>query len=261
MSEERDLLDGGFAVVDREKIIEEETREITPWYKHFINIFIDPRKMMEENFYHEPPKGMGVASLGTILFTTLLILLNFANPIIKKTAYDAYRMAGIGEEFIAQKYAMSQVGGVIGGVIAVFLGALFTAVALQVAKAIVKDKGRFGSLYTLGLLSQMVSAALLCVDKCIAYFIPTDSMVLGLSILFSQEMLKANVVLNVILALFSLPSIATLIILVIGYSVITRASTKKSVAVIIGVQIFFTLISIGLALIGQMFMQQAGIAF
>ena len=44
--EERDTLDGCFAVVDRERLIEEETREITPWDKHFIHVFTAPEKML-----------------------------------------------------------------------------------------------------------------------------------------------------------------------------------------------------------------------
>ncbi len=254
---ERDLLDGGFAVVDREKIIEEETREITPWYKHFINVFLEPRKMMEENFYHEPPKGVSVGIVGAILFTVIATLLTFANPSMKQTVYDGFRMSGISEEMIAQKYAMTQVSGVIAAVVMIFISAGLTALVIQIVKAIVKDKGKFGLLFTISLLSQMVGGALMCIDRLIALFIPTANTVLGLAVLIDEDLLAGNLMLTTIVSFVSLPTILSVVILVIGYSVATRVSIKKSTGVIISVQIFFLLVSFGLAYLGQMIMQNA----
>ncbi|MDF2615238.1 MAG: hypothetical protein K0S71_3024 [Clostridia bacterium] len=254
-SQERDLLDGGFAVVDREKIIEEETRFVTPWYKHFINVFLDPRKMMEENFYHEPPKGLSIGIVGSILFTAIMLLLTYANPIMKQQVFDSFRMNGIAEEMIAQKYAITQMSVVIGGIISIFVGGLITAVILQVAKLIAKDKGKFGSLFTTALLSNMVAAALMSIDKLIALFIPTTTTVLGLPILLSEDLLASNIPLMVIAQILTLPSIASLVILVIGYSVVARVSTKKSLAVVASVEVFFILVSMGIAYVGQMMAQ------
>ncbi|WP_070000508.1 YIP1 family protein [Cellulosilyticum sp. I15G10I2] len=255
--QERDLLDGGFAVVDREKIIEEETREITPWYMHFVNIFSSPKKMMEENFYHEPPQGMAIGIIGSILFTVIATLLTFINPVMKQTLYDQFRMSGISEEMIGQRYAMTQISGIIAAVVMIFVSAFLTALLIQIVKAIVKDKGKFGSLFVVALFSQMVGSAVMCVDKLIAFFIPTAHTVLGLPILLDEDMLAGNIALNVIAQLLSLPAIWALVILVIGYSVVTRTSIKKGIGVVVCVQTFFTLVGIGLAYVGQMMMQNS----
>lgn len=252
----RDYLDGGFAVVDREKIIEEETRVITPWYKHFINVFAAPRKMMEENFYQDPPKGVSIGIVGSVLFTIIMTLLTFQNPITKQQALDGMRMNGIAEEMLGQGYVMAQVTGTIAAVVLIFIGSFFTALVIQIVKAIIKDKGRFGSLFTVVLLSQMVAAALLCIDRLIAMMIPTASTsVLGLPILLSEDIMLTNMVLGVLAQVATIPSILSICILVIGYSVVTRTSTKKSIAVIAGVEAVFILISLGFAYAGQMFMQ------
>lgn len=254
-TQERDLLDGGFAVVDREKIIEEETRFVTPWYMHFVNVFIAPRKMMEENFHHEQPKGLSVGIVGSILFTLIMIFLTYANPLMKQQMFDSFRMNGIAEEMIAQKYVITQITIGIGGIVGIFVGALITAVGIQVAKLIAKDKGKFGALFTLALLSNMVATGLMCIDKLIALFIPTTTTVLGLPILLSEDLLASNIPVMVLSQILTLPSILSLIILVIGYSVITRVSTKKSIAVIGSIEVFFILVSIGITYIAQMFTQ------
>ncbi len=254
-NDQRDAMDGGFAVVDREKIIEEETRVITPWYMHFINVFCAPRKMMEENFYHEPPKGISVGIVGTILFTIIMLILTYANPLIKEQMYDAFRMQGMGEELLAQRYVMTQLGIIIGGIIMVFIIALITATVIQIVKLIVKDKGRFGSIYTAVLLSTMVSSAITCIDRLIGMFIPTANIVLGLPILLPEDIMMTNMPLAVVSQVLTIPSIAGIIILIIGYSVLTRASIKKSIGVILSVQVFFTLVGIGIAYAGQAFAQ------
>jgi len=251
----RDLIDGGFAVVDREKIIEEETRFVTPWYKHFINVFLAPRKMMDENFHNDPPKGLSVGIVGNILFTVIMILLTVANPIMKQQVLDSFRMKGIAEEMMAQKFAITQVTGVIAGIAGIFIGALLVAVVIQVAKLIAKDKGKFGSIFAMVLLSNMVAAALMCVDKLIAFFIPTTTTVLGLPILLSADLLASNIPLMVISQILTLPSLLSIAILVIGYSVVASVSTKKSLVVIGSVQVFFILFSMGAAYIGQMIVQ------
>lgn len=254
-AEERDLLDGGFAVVDREKIIEEETRTITPWPVHFINLFIAPRKMMEENFHQDPPKGMSIGIVGSILFGVIATILTFANSAQKEQVLNTLRMAGTAEEMISQQYAMAQVTGVIGVVAGVFLSALFIAVPIQIAKAIAKDKGKFGLLYTIALFAQTVSYAIMVIDRLIGLLIPTTNIVLGLPILFSPDLASTNPTLNAVASVFTLPSLASMAILVIGYSVITRASMKKSITIIAIVEVFFVLVAIGATSIGMMMTQ------
>ncbi|PHV72111.1 hypothetical protein CS063_01125 [Sporanaerobium hydrogeniformans] len=253
-SQERDLLDGGFAVVDREKIIEEETRVITPWYKHFINVFVAPRKMMEENFYADPPKGTSVAVVGTILFTALFLILTFANPVQVEAIYNQFRMQGIAENMLKQKYMLAQVTGLIGGLVGVFFGALLSAIGLQIFKVIAKDKCKFGSLYVLNLLAMMTSAGWMCLDRLIGYFIPTTTTVLGLPILFDAAELAKNLPMMTLVNLVTIPSIVSILILIIGYSVLTHTSTKKAAIVVLLYEALFTGLglAIGMAMQGMM---------
>ncbi len=257
---ERDLLDGGFAVVDREKLIEEETREVTPWYKHFINVFIAPRKMMEENFYADPPKGTSVAIVGCLLFTTLYLILTFINPLQMEQAYNGFRMNGIAEDMLKQKYMLAQVTGVIAGLIWIFFGALISAVGLQIFKAIAKDKCKFGSLYVLTLLSIMASTGWLCLDRIIGYFIPTTNVVLGLPILFDAVELAKNLPLMTAVNLVTIPSVVSIVITIIGYSVLTHTSTKKATLVVMLYQLVFAGISLGIAMVAQSIMQNMPMA-
>lgn len=252
---QRDSLDGGFAVVDREKLIEEETREITPWYKHFINVFVAPRQMMEENFYADPPKGNSVAIVGGLLFMIIAVLLTVMNPLTVEVTYEQFRASGIAEDMLKQKYMMAQISGVIGAVIGLFLGGLITAIGLQIAKLIAKDKIKFSMLYTLSLLSIMVSAAYTCIDRLIGYFIPTATTVLGLPILLSEELMTNNLFVTLLANFITLPAIVSIIILIIGYSVAARVSTKKSAIVILILQVVSFGISYGIAYVGQMLMQ------
>jgi hypothetical protein len=103
----------------------------------------------------------------------------------------------------------------------------------------------------------MVSSAVMCIDKLIALFIPTTSTVLGLPILLSPDILVTNPSLGLLAQLLTLPSILSLIILVIGYSVVTRASIKKSIIVIGSVEVIFILLSMGIMSLVQMITQGA----
>ena len=257
---ERDLLDGGFAVVDREKLIEEETREVTPLYKHFINVFIAPRKMMEENFYADPPKGTSVAIVGCLLFTTIYLILTFANPVQVEQVYDGFRMQGIAENMLKQKYMLTQVTGIIAGLISIFLGALVSAVGLQIFKVIAKDKCKFGALYVLTLLSIMASAGWMCVDRIIGYFIPTTTVVLGLPILFDAAELAKNLPLMTVVNLVTIPSIVSIVITIIGYSVLTHTSTKKATLVVMIYELLFTGIGLAIAMVVQSVLQNMQMA-
>lgn len=243
-NQERDLMDGGFAVVDREKLIEEETRYITPWYKNFINVFLDPKKMMEDCFYEEPPKGMGIGIAGSMLFSLLYTILTIINPIVKEAEYDKLRMEGIAENLIGQSYIYSKLPLIIGTVIGVFLGALITAVILKIATLIAKDKAKFSVLYTVGLLSSMVSAAMLFIDRIVGYIIPTQNIVLGATAFFPEGLTVSNAVPYTIASEFTIPGIWAIIITIIGYAVATNTSIKKSTIIVLIIQAIGLLIGV-----------------
>lgn len=243
-NQERDLMDGGFAVVDREKLIEEETRYITPWYKNFVNVFFEPKKMMEDCFYEEPPKGIGIGIAGSIIFSLLYVVLTIINPVVKEAGYDQLRMKGVAENLIGQSYIYSQLPLIIGTVIGVFLSALVTAVILKIATLIAKDKAKFSVLYTVGLLSTMVSAAMLFIDRIVGYIIPTQNIVLGATAFFTEGLTANNTVLYTIASVFTIPSIWSIIITIIGYSVATNTSIKKGTIVMLIVEIISLLITI-----------------
>ncbi len=145
--EERDAVDGGFAVVDRERLIEEETREITPWYKHFIHVFTSPEKMMQECFNEDPPKGASVGVVGAILFTVIYYILTFMNPQYKQSILDVLRAQGIAETALDNAYRLNMITLPIGTIIGIFISCLFAAIVLQIIKAIAKDKCKFGPIY------------------------------------------------------------------------------------------------------------------
>ncbi len=245
-NQERDIMDGGFAVVDREKLIEEETRYITPWYKNFINVFFAPRKMMEDCFYEEPPKGMGIAIAGSVLFMLLYLILSMLNPATKEMLYNTLRMQGIAEDMISQTYIVSQIGGIVAGVIGVFISGLITAVLLKLLTLITKDKAKFSVLYTVSLLSIMVSSALLFIDRIIGNLIPTQNIVMGATVFLAADALTTNPVLYTIASVFTIPSLYAIVILIIGYAVAAGASIKKSAIAIIIMQVITTAASVAL---------------
>ena len=230
--EERDTLDGGFAVVDRERLIEEETREITPWYKHFIHVFTAPEKMMEECFNQEPPKGASVGVVGTILFTVTYLLLISMNTEYKQVLFEQLRAQGLAESALDHTYKLSMVTGGIGGIIGVFISCLIGAIVLQVIKAIAKDKGKFGTIYKVMLLASMVGLAIQSIDAALGLVIGQYGTIFSLSTLLSPEQL-ANPVLTTLVSAASLQGIAQIIIMVIGYKVMAHVSYKKAIMILV----------------------------
>lgn len=235
-NEQRDTMDGGFAVVDRERLIEEETREVTPWFMHFIHVFTAPSKMMEECFSVEPTKGGSVGVVGCLLFTTIMLLVNFFNPVMKASVLDAWRSVGIAEDSLNQMYSGSMIGGTIGGVIGVFIMALVNAVLFQIIKVILKDQCKFGTIYKMILLATMVTAAVQCVDAIAAYFIGMSGNIFSISILLSDEM-KATTVGKMLSSLVSLGNIISIVYMVIGYKEMTHTTLKKGITAVAIVEI------------------------
>lgn len=225
--EERDALDGGFAVVDRERLIEEETRTITPWYKHFIHVFTSPVKMMEECFYQEPPKGASVGIVGIILFTVICLGLTFMNPQYKQTLFDQLRSQGIGETALDQAYQLGTITGLIGGIIGVFIGCLVGGIVLFIIKVIARDKGRFGTVYKVMLLASMVGLAVQSLDALFGLLLGQYGTIFSIAILLSKEQLQQPM-LSVLASVVSLQGVAQIIIMVIGYKVMAQMSYQKA---------------------------------
>ena len=234
--DKRDEMDGGFAVVDRERLIEEEVRSVTPWYKHFIHVFTAPSKMMEECFSIEPTKGASIGAVGIILFSAIYMLLNFANPLIKIQTFEALRNAGIDESKLAQTYQVSRISGTIGGIIGAFISVFFTALLIQIVKAIVKDRCKFATVFKMVMIATTVSYAILCVDALVAILIGANGSVFSISFLMSEEMRKG--VLGTLLAgTVSLANIISIIYMIMGYRVITHSTKKKAIIVVLIVEV------------------------
>lgn len=233
---QRDAMDGGFAVVDRERLIEEETKEVTPWYMHFIHVFTAPSKMMEECFSTEPTKGGSVGVVGCLIFTVLMMIINLNNPILKQAALDALRNSGVAEQSLNQLYSVSMITGTVGAVVGVFVTALFTAVLFLIAKSILKDKCSFGTIYKMILIATMVTAAIQSVDAIVAYIIGVQGNVFSISMLLSDE-LKATTIGKMLSSLVSLGSVISIIYMVIGYKEMTHTNLKKGVAAVAMVEV------------------------
>ena len=234
--DKRDQMDGGFAVVDRERLIEEEVRSVTPWYKHFIHVFTAPTKMMEECFSIEPTKGASIGVVGIILFSAIYMLLNFANPLVKMQTFEALRNAGIDESKLAQTYQVSRISGTIGAIIRAFISVFFTALLIQIIKAIVKDRCKFATIFKMVMVATTVSYAILCVDALVSMLLGVSGNVFSISFLMSEEMRK-GVLGSVLTGIVSLANIISIIYMMIGYRIMTHSTKKKAITVILIVEV------------------------
>lgn len=252
--QKRDTLDGGFAVVDRERLIEEETREVTPWYKHFIHVFTSPEKMMEECFNADPPKGASVGIVGIILFTIIYMLLCFVNSEYKQVVYDQLRMQGLSETAIDSAYSLSMVTGSIGAVIGVFVSCLFGAILLQIIKVILRDKAKFSAIYKVLLLATMVTYAVQCVDGLVCLAIGQFTTIFSLAPILGVDMGTTSA-LSVLANTISLENLVNVLIIVIGYKVITHTSYKKAVVAVVIYEVISIGVSLGIAAFTASLMQ------
>lgn len=254
--EERDVLDGGFAVVDRERLIEEETRVVTPWYKHFLNAFISPTKMFEECYGQEPYKGASFGIVGMILFTVIYLLISFTNPVIKQMTMDTLRNAGTAENMLSQTYSTTIITGTIGAIIGAFLGTFVIAIVLQIIKAIAKDKGKFSNLFKMLLVTQMVATFILCIDAILSRVIGVAGSILQITTILG-DITQLNIWLQALCSLISLSNIVCVIWMIIGYQAVTHVTMKKSCIVIVIYEVLTYFTQVGFTYLGQMFMQAA----
>ena len=233
---EPDAMDGGFAVVDRERIIEEEITNVTPWYKHFIHVFTAPGQMMEECLGIEPSKGGSIGVVGCILFTVIALLVSFMNPAIKMMTYEALRAQGTAETALAQTYSVAVISGTLGGIIGIFIGALISTILFQIVRVILKDKCKFATMYKMLLLATMVTMAIQCVDAILACLLGMSDSIFSIGIILSEEM-KATALGSVLANSFTLQGIIGMAFMALGYKIITHTSIKKGIVAVIIVEI------------------------
>ena len=249
-NKERDAMDGGFAVVDRERLIEEEVSSMTPWYKHFIHAFTAPGQMMEECLGIEPTKANSVGIIGCFVFTAIYTLLLLLNPINKRQTYEMLRLAGTQETALEQTYSVSVISGTIGSLIGVFFTTFITAILVQIVKAILKDRCKFSTIYKMLLLMTTVTMAVQCLDAATAWLIGVDNNVFSLKYLLSDSM-KQTAMGVTLMGTFSLSGIIGIIYMVIGYKTITHSTLKKgiiAVAIVEIVMIGFTFLLSGMTM-------------
>lgn len=232
MGKEKDLMEGGFAVVDRERLIAEETREITPWYKNILNLFVAPTKAMEETIMADPPKGLGVGFVIAAILGILCTIITYLNPLQKIFLMDTLRNSGIAEDQLASQYQLALISGSIGVIASVAVSALGTAVVLQIIRAICKDKGSFKKLFTIAIFSQIVSFVVACIDALLQMLINTKTSILSLAAVFPAETLTNNPLLQTLTSYISVTNIWSVIILIVGYKVMTQKTIRKAIIVV-----------------------------
>lgn len=237
LSKSADEMEGGFAVVDRERLIEEETRGVTPWHKFFFGAFTEPSKMMEECYGTEPFRGASYGVVGCILFTMLYTFITFLNPAMKAATIDALRLKGVAEESLSQTYSVSMISGIIGGTVGVFFLVFMAAVFLQIIKAIAKDKASFSNVYKMLLIGKMVATSINVVDAIAAYFIGITGSVFQIGSFFG-DITQMPVMVQAVCGVLSLSNVISAIWFVLGYRAITHCATKKAVIIMIIYQFF-----------------------
>ena len=243
-TKERDAMDGGFAVVDRERLIEDEVSAITPWYKRIVEMFTAPNKMLEECFSVEPTKGTAVGVVGCMLFSALAALLAFWNPINKTASMELFRLSGVAETQLEQKYSITMISGTIGVVIGIFINVFLTAIILHIIRAILKDKCKFSTLYKMLLIPRTVSLFVQCIDAALAIFIGVSGNVFSLQGLLANQ-LSAGGFMPYIINVLTLSSIIQLIYIAMGYKAVTHTNIKKGIIVVLIYQVISIFMSYG----------------
>ncbi len=255
---QHDLMDGGFAVVDRERLIAEEMKGKVPWYKNLMNLFVAPSKTMHETIEADPVKGIGLGLGWSAVFALIYMLIYYMNPLQKIALYDAYRKQGKAEEELAQVFQMGVISKCLTIVIAVAFSALITAIIFVIIKAIFRDKGSFKKLYIIALLSQVVTYAISIIDGILQYLVGTTTTILGIGAIFSAETVAASPLLWTLSSIISVSNLWSLVVLVVGYKVMTRKSTTKAVVVVGVYELLIFASTYGMFMLGQSAMQMMG---
>lgn len=255
---ERDMMDGGFAVVDRERLIAEETKVKVPWYKNFGNLFVAPSKTMGETIEADPVKGIGFGFGWGAVLSIICILITYMNPLQKVAIYDMSRKMGVAEEQLAQTFQLQMISGCITAAIVVAVSALITAIVLQIIKAICRDKGSFKKLFIIALLSQVVTYVITIIDAVLQYFIGATTTVLGIGSILGAEAVSSSPLLQTLASVISVGNIWGVIILIVGYKVMTRKSTAKAVIVVAIYEVLGFAFTYGTLMLSQSAMNMVG---
>lgn len=255
------LMEGGFAVVDRERIIEKEMEEMekASWGKNFINLFFSPSKMMKENFYQDPPQGMSIAVIGLLFFGILSMVLCYINPLFKEQIYEMYRMFGMDEAQLAEQYKMVQVVSTISAVFGVLGSGFITAIVLNTIRILLKLEGGFKVVFTAVLLAEVVQNAIYCLDLVVGNIIGVVGDVFTLKTLFEVAYLEQHVVLGIIISNISLNNICFICLTILGFKIITKSSSKKSIFVVMMMEFIYLGYQIGINKVGETIMTRLGI--
>ena len=255
---DRDMLDGGFAVVDRESLIAEETKVKIPLYNNLANLFVAPSKTMEETIEADPIKGTGLGMFWSIVFAIICTLITFTNPLQKEFLYDTLRKAGTAEEKIGQVYQLQMISGSIGVIIGVIFAAFIMALGLQIIRAICRDKGSFKKLFIISLFSCVVAYALNSIDAALQLVVGTKTTVLGMGSFLGAEAVTNSILLQTLASTISVANIWSAIVLIVGYKVMTHKSMTKAVVVVLIYELIGVAITYGSLMLSQSAMQMMG---
>lgn len=252
----KDLMEGGGAVVEREKILEEMER--IPWWKNFMQLFYSPIKMMKWNFTQDPPQGMSVAVVGLLLFGIIVMVLTYLNPLFKEQIYEIYRMYGIDESQLQEQYRLVQITSTITAVFGLFFKGLITAIVLSGIKLLFKLRGAFQPLCTCVLLAEVVQNAIYCLDLIIGNIIGVLGEVFSLKTLFVAGYLETHQIMGILASTISLNNICFICLVIVGFKIITKASTGKSILVVMIMEGMYFGYQVGINKIGEIVMMKLG---
>lgn len=244
---QNDEMEGGFAVVDRERIIDEEIIQKVPWYRYFFQAFTSPRKMIEACYGTEPYKGASYGIIGCLLFTILCCLILYVNPVYKAYALESLRNVST-ENQLQPLYIQSCMLAIIGSCINVFFQVFIMASIIRIVIMVTKNNASFKNVYKMGLIVQMVGCAVSVVDCLTGLFIGTMNPVFQLGSLFAN-IKELPIVLQALCSFISIQTIIGAIWLYMGYKAINHTSKGAMIATVIYEAINYGMIYSALSLV------------
>ncbi|WP_054744145.1 YIP1 family protein [Cellulosilyticum ruminicola] len=222
-----------------------------PWYKCAISLFTHPRKTISQSLANETPYGLAWSSILSIILGIAYILTLYINPIEKEEIYNLLRNSGISEQALQQQFIISMISSIFMVIIGIFASALIVSACFQVLKLFFKDKVSFKSLFALSVYSIFITYSLNLVDNILKLITQVNTSVLSISAFFSQEILKSNFLLQTVCNTISIPTLYSIVIMVIGYSVLTKKSTLHATIVMLIYQVIALSYSYGLLVLSH----------
>lgn len=236
---------------EHEYIADEVPCDRIPWYKCAITLFTHPRETISQSLNHETPYGLIWSSMLSILLGIAYVLTLYMNPVEKDEIYNLLRNSGISEQSLSQQFIVSMISSIFMIIIGIFVSALIVSVCFQVLKLFFKDKVSFKSLYALSIYSIFVTYSLNLVDNILKLITQVNTSVLSISAFFSQEILENNLLLQTLCNTISIPTIYSIVIMTIGYSVLTKKSTLHATIVMLIYQVVALSYSYGLLVLSH----------